>query len=130
MLKKSTLGAGALILVGLLFVGIMLLADTLLRGAQLDLTQNKLYTVSDGTKRIVANLKEPVNLYLFFSERTATPIPQMRSYGIRVRELLEDLASRSKGKLTLKVIDPQPFSEEEDRATELGISSVPVNASG
>jgi ABC-type uncharacterized transport system involved in gliding motility auxiliary subunit len=130
MLKKSTLGAGALILVGLLFVGIMLLADTLLRGAQLDLTQNKLYTVSDGTKRIVANLKEPVNLYLFFSERTATPIPQMRSYGIRVRELLEDLASRSKGKLTLKVIDPEPFSEDEDRATELGISGLPMNAGG
>jgi ABC-type uncharacterized transport system involved in gliding motility auxiliary subunit len=130
MLKKSTLGAGALILVGLLFVGIMLLADTLLRGAQLDLTQNKLYTVSDGTERIVENLKEPVNLYLFFSERTATPIPQMRSYGIRVRELLEDLASRSKGKLTLKVIDPEPFSEEEDRATELGISGLPMNTGG
>jgi ABC-type uncharacterized transport system involved in gliding motility auxiliary subunit len=130
MLKKSTLGAGALILVGVLFVGIMLLADTLLRGAQLDLTQNKLYTVSDGTERIVENLKEPVSLYLFFSERTATPIPQMRSYGIRVRELLEDLASRSKGKLTLKVIDPEPFSEEEDRATELGISGLPMNSGG
>ena len=71
-----------------------------------------------------------MNLYLFFSERTATPIPQMRSYGIRVRELLEDLASRSKGKLTLKVIDPEPFSEEEDRATELGISALPINAGG
>ena len=76
-------------------------------------------------KHIVTDLKEPVNLYLFFSEKTATPIPQIRNHGIRVRELLEELVSRSNGKLTLKVIDPQPFSEEEDRATELGISSVP-----
>jgi len=130
MLKKSTLNAGGLAVIGLLFVAVMLLANLLLRGAQVDLTADKLYTISDGTEHIVENLKEPVNLYLFFSERTATPIPQIKNHGIRVRELLEELASRSKGKLTLKVIDPQPFSEEEDRATELGITSVPVNASG
>ena len=47
-----------------------------------------------------------------------------------MRELLEELVARSNGKLTLKVIDPQPFSEEEDRATELGVSAVPVGAAG
>ena len=130
MFKKSTLNASGLAVIGILFVAVMLLANLLLRGAQIDLTADRLYTISDGTEHIVENLKEPVNLYLFFSERTATPIPQIKNHGIRVRELLEELASRSKGKLTLKVIDPQPFSEEEDRATELGISSVPVNASG
>jgi ABC-type uncharacterized transport system involved in gliding motility auxiliary subunit len=130
MLKKSHLGAGGLAIIGVLFIAIMLLANLLLRGAQFDLTQDKLYTISDGTRHIVDNLKEPVNLYLFFSEKTATAIPQVKNHGVRVRELLEELVSRSKGKLTLKVIDPQPFSEEEDRATELGISSVPVGASG
>jgi ABC-type uncharacterized transport system involved in gliding motility auxiliary subunit len=130
MFKKSTLNAGGLAVIGILFVAIMLLANLLLRGAQIDLTADRLYTISDGTEHIVENLKEPINLYLFFSERTATSIPQIKNHGIRVRELLEELVSRSKGKLTLKVIDPQPFSEEEDRATELGITSVPVNASG
>jgi ABC-type uncharacterized transport system involved in gliding motility auxiliary subunit len=130
MFKKSTLGAGSLALIGLAFIGIMLLANLLLRGAQLDLTADKLYTISEGTEHIVKSLKEPVNLYLFFSERTATPIPQIRNHGVRVRELLEELVARSDGKLTLKVIDPQPFSEEEDRATELGITSVPINAGG
>jgi ABC-type uncharacterized transport system involved in gliding motility auxiliary subunit len=127
-MKKSTIGAGVLAIVGVLFVGIMLLANTLLRGARIDLTENNVYTLSQGTKNIVANLAEPVNLYLFFSERTATPNPQLRNYGIRVRELLEDLVSRSNGKLSLKVIDPQPFTEEEDRATELGISPMRVGA--
>lgn len=125
-MKKSTIGAGVLAIVGVLFIGIMLLANTLLRGAQVDLTENNIYTLSEGTKNIVANLEEPVNLYLFFSERTATPNPQIRNYGIRVRELLEDLVARSNGKLALKVIDPQPFTEEEDRATELGISPVRI----
>ncbi|HEV7608623.1 MAG TPA: Gldg family protein [Steroidobacteraceae bacterium] len=130
MFKKSHLGAGGLAVVGVLFIGIMLLANLLLRGAKFDLTADKLYTISDGTEHIVHSLKEPVNLYLFFSEKTATPIPQLRNHGIRVRELLEELVARSDGKLTLKVIDPQPFTEEEDRATELGVQSVPVGASG
>ena len=130
MLKKSTLNAGGLAVIGILFVAVMLLANLLLRGAKFDLTADRLYTISDGTEHIVQGLKEPVNLYLFFSEHTATPMPQLRNHGIRVRELLEELVSRSDGKLTLKVIDPQPFTEEEDRATELGVQSVPVGASG
>jgi ABC-type uncharacterized transport system involved in gliding motility auxiliary subunit len=130
MFKKTHLGSGGLAVAGVLFVGIMLLANLLLRGAKFDLTSDNLYTISDGTERIVDGLKEPVNLYLFFSEKTATPIPQIRNHGIRVRELLEELVSRSDGKLTLKVIDPQPFSEEEDRAQELGVTSVPVGAGG
>ena len=128
--NKSRLGATGLAVIGVLFIAIMLLANQLLRGAKIDLTADNLYTISDGTDHIVKSLKEPVNLYLFFSEKTATPIPQIRNHGIRVRELLEELVSRSDGKLTLKVVDPQPFSEEEDRATELGVQSVPVGASG
>jgi len=129
-MNKPTLGAGSLALVGLLFIGIMLLANTLLRGAQIDLTQDRLYTLSDGTRNILRDLKEPVNLYLFFSDSAATPMPDLKTYGTRVRELLESMAARSNGKLTLKVIDPQPFSEEEDRATELGVQGMPLSPGG
>ncbi len=130
MFKKSSLGAGGLAIIGVLFVAIILLANLTLRGAKLDLTADGLYTISPGTENIVKGLNEPVNLYLFFSERTATQIPQIKNHGIRARELLEELVSRSGGKLTLKVIDPQPFTEEEDRATELGIGSAPLNVAG
>ncbi len=129
-LKNSTLGTGALLVVGLLFVGVLLLADSLLRGAKIDLTSDNLHSLSDGTERIVRGLKEPVNVYFFFSKNTAAEYPQIKNYGTHVQELLEELASQSKGKLTLKVIDPQPFSEDEDRATELGITSEQVNATG
>ena len=108
----------------------MLLANLLLRGAKLDLTADKLFTISEGTENIVHGLKEPVNLYLYFSEKSATPNPRCATHATRVRELLEELVSRSDGKLTLKVIDPQPYSEEEDRANELGIAPVAVNQSG
>jgi ABC-type uncharacterized transport system involved in gliding motility auxiliary subunit len=129
-MKKSTLGFGTLLVVGALFIGVMLLINPLLRGVQLDLTADNIHTISPGTERIVRSLKEPVNLYLFYSERTAAAQPDLKNHGTHVQELLEELVTRSNGKLTLKVIDPQPYSEEEDRATELGISSVPVNAEG
>jgi len=127
-MNKPTLGAGSLALVGLLFIGIALLANSLLRGAQVDLTADKLYTLSDGTKNLLHGLKEPVNLYFFFSDRNATSRPEIKTYGKRVRELLESLVERSNGKLTLKVIDPQPFSEEEDRATALGVQPVQMDS--
>jgi ABC-type uncharacterized transport system involved in gliding motility auxiliary subunit len=130
MFKKPNLGVSGLGLVALLLIGAMLLANLLLRGARLDLTADKLYTITDGTENIVRNLKEPVNLYFFFSEESAAEIQPLRNHGVRVRELLEELVSRSDGKLTLRVIDPQPYTEEEDRATELGVSSTPIGALG
>jgi len=130
MRKNLSIGPGTLAIIGLLFVGILLLSNSLLRGAQVDLTADRLFTISEGTENIVRSLKEPVNLYFFYSEKTAASVPQVQPYGTRVRELLEKLVSRSGGKLTLKVIDPQPFSEEEDRATELGIQSAPVGVGG
>jgi ABC-type uncharacterized transport system involved in gliding motility auxiliary subunit len=127
---KRTYGAGALIALALLFIGVTILITFLFRGARIDLTESKLYSISDGTERIVTSLEEPVNLYFFFSQEASEQSPQLRAYAQRVRELLEEIAQRSKGKLRLSVIDPQPFSAEEDRAAEFGLSAVPIGASG
>jgi ABC-type uncharacterized transport system involved in gliding motility auxiliary subunit len=126
MNKRSTLGGGTLLVLAALFVALTVLFNYTLRGWRLDLTQNRLYTTAPGTDRILASIKEPITLYFFFSEKTANQLPQIKTYGVRVREFLEELASRSRGKLHLHVIDPQPFSEEEDRAAELGVRAVPL----
>jgi ABC-type uncharacterized transport system involved in gliding motility auxiliary subunit len=129
MNKRSTLGGGALLGLGLLLIGLTVVFNYALRGWRLDLTENRLYTTAPGTDRILGNIKEPINLYFFFSEKTAAQLlPQLKTYGVRVRELLEELVARSNGKLRLHVIDPQPFSEEEDRAAELGVRGAPVGA--
>ena len=130
MSKRSTIGGGALIALALLFVGFTVLFNYALRGWRLDLTANRLYTIAPGTARILANIQEPINLYFFYSEKTASQLPQLHTYGTRVREFLEELTARSNGKLHLHVIDPQPFSEEEDRAAELGVRGIPVGSSG
>jgi ABC-type uncharacterized transport system involved in gliding motility auxiliary subunit len=130
MTKRSTLGGGALIALALLFIGLTVLFNYSLRGWRLDLTQNHLYTTAPGTDRILKSIKEPINLYFFFSEKTANQIPQLKAYGVRVREFLEELQTRSSGNVRLHVIDPAPFSEDEDRASELGVRSTPVGATG
>src|SRR6516164_4806678 len=128
MNKRSTLGGGTLLALALLFIGLTVLFNYALRGWRLDLTQNRLYTTAPGTDRVLTSIKEPINLYFFFSEKAATGIPEFSTYGKRVREFLQELVSRSNGKLHLHVIDPQPFSEEEDRAAELGVRGVPLGA--
>ena len=130
MMKRSTLGGGALLALALLFVGLTILFDHALHGWRVDLTQNRLYSTAPGTDRILKNLREPVNLYFFFTEKTAAQLPVIKTYGGRVREFLEELAARSNGKLRLHFIDPQPFSEDEDRASELGVRGTPLGASG
>ena len=96
----------------------------------IDLTESKLYSIAPGTERILESLQEPVNLYFFFSQEASRESPPIRAYAQRVRELLEEMAQRSKGKLRLSVIDPQPFSEDEDRAAEFGLQAVPLGARG
>jgi ABC-type uncharacterized transport system involved in gliding motility auxiliary subunit len=130
MNKRSTLGGGTLLALALLFIGLTVLFNYALRGWRLDLTQNRLYTTAPGTDRVLASIKEPINLYFFFSAKTAAGIPDLNTYGVRVREFLQELVARSNGKVHLHVIDPQPFSEEEDRASELGVRGVPVGGSG
>ena len=130
MIKRLTLGGGTLLALALLFVGLTVLCNYALRGWRLDLTENHLYTTAPGTDRILKSIKEPINLYLFFSEKTAGQLPRLKTYGVRVREFLEELAARSNGTLHLHVIDPQPFSEDEDRASELGVRGAPVGPTG
>jgi ABC-type uncharacterized transport system involved in gliding motility auxiliary subunit len=128
--RRSTLGGGLLLACTLLFIGLTILFGQLLRGWRVDLTENGLYTIAPGTERILKGLDEPLNLYFYFSEKTASELPAVRTYGARVRDFLEELAARSGGKLRLAVVDPQPFSEDEDRAAELGVRGAPVGSSG
>ncbi len=123
--QKTGFGVGGLAALAVLFLGIVMLSNVALRGARLDLTQNRLYTLSAGTREVLAELKEPVTLYFYFSRDVASKqAPLLMPYAARVREFLEEVAARSGGKVRLRVLDPQPFSEEEDRAAEAGLQSL------
>jgi ABC-type uncharacterized transport system involved in gliding motility auxiliary subunit len=129
--QRTGLGVGGLLALAVLFLGVVMLSNLGLRGMRLDLTQNRLYTLSPGTKQVLGELKEPINLYFYFSrDAAAKQSPLIMPYATRVREFLEELAARSGGKIRLQAIDPQPFSEDEDRATEAGLQSLQTGAGG
>ncbi len=132
MNKNSTSLIG-LAVIGVLFFAINLVSAPLFKSARLDLTEAKLFTLSEGTKNILANIQDPVTLRLFYSKKLASDNPQtagLERYAKRVSELLEEYEALSGGKLKLIQIDPEPFSEEEDKAVEFGMRGIPVNTSG
>ncbi len=128
--QQRILTGSTLLVVAALFLAALVLSGLLLRGIRVDLTENRLYTLTDGTLSLIGKIEEPVNLYFFFSDSAASNLPPLRSYATRVRELLEEIAARSKGKVRLEVIDPQPFTEAEDRAAGFGLRSLPSGPSG
>ena len=130
LLQRRLSTGVALIALALLFIALLVLSGALFRGARLDLTENRLYTLTEGTRAILSRLDEPVHLNFYYSDHAARDLAPLRTYAERVRELLEEMAARSSGKLRLTVIDPQAFSEDEDRATAAGLTAVPVGHSG
>ncbi len=107
-------------------IGINMFADARLANVQLDLTQSHLYTLSPGTKQILAGLKEPITLRLFYSRQLGSTVPAYGSYADHVREMLTDYAARSNGKVRLEFYDPEPFSDTEDRAMAYGLQGLPL----
>lgn len=113
-----------------LFFALNIFLGAAVRGARVDLTENKLYTLSAGSRSIAKSVGEPVKLTLYFSAKEAGDQPQMKSYGTRVRELLEEYGSISGGRIKVEVIDPEPFSDAEDRAAAAGVVPIPAGPAG
>jgi len=129
--SKNKLGYVTLLLVAFAFVVAVVAANAWLRGVRVDLTKNNLYTLGDGTKAVLDDIDEPINLYFFFSNEATANLPTLRTYATRVREMLEEFAARApEGKIVLSFVDPQPFSEEEDRAEQLGLQAAMVGQGG
>jgi ABC-type uncharacterized transport system involved in gliding motility auxiliary subunit len=128
MTNRKTFSRFGLVTVAALLVLGISVSNALLQGFRLDLTQNKLYTLSEGTEKILENIEEPVNLYFFYSDRATANIPQLRTYAGRIRETLQEFVQHSNGKLRLTIIDPLPFSEDEDRANEFGLQGVALQS--
>lgn len=124
---KSGIG---LVVLFVVFIGLALLISFNFKGDRLDLTENHLYTLSEGSKSILDDLKSPITLTLYFSNHTSADLPALRSYEARVRELLEEYQANSHGLIHLKVVDPEPFSDQEDAAMEAGLQSIPKGDAG
>ena len=129
-MNKNITSTTGLALAAALFVAIIILVNATLTSWRIDLTENKLFTLSEGTLNILHNLEEPVRLDFYFSQKAIVGYPALMNYGVRVRDMLLEYEAHSNGMLQLNIIDPEVFSEEEDQAVASGLQSVPLNNAG
>ncbi|MGX5726117.1 GldG family protein [Metapseudomonas otitidis] len=129
-MKKLMYSSAGLLLIALAFLAFNMVSGLALTNARLDLTEQKLYTISDGTRQILGELDEPINLYFFYSDKSAKDLVVLRNYARRVEEMLKAYAQAADGKIKLHIVDPEPFSEDEDKAAEFGLQAVPAQQGG
>jgi len=109
--------------VGLVALGLLLVAVNFFIARaplRVDLTEGNLYTLSEGTRKVLRNLQAPVKLKLYSSQGESVPVP-LRGFAQRVDDLVREFAAASNGNLRIERYNPRPDSEEEDAAQLDGI---------
>ncbi|MCH9021371.1 MAG: GldG family protein [Planctomycetes bacterium] len=119
----------------ILFVGVITFSgihifQTLGRTLRIDVTEQKLYSLSEGTRNILAKLSQPLTLDLYYARTAAMKGPDtiqfFNEYFFFVKALLEEYASAANGMVKLNVIDPRPYSEEEASALQGGLQRLAI----
>jgi ABC-type uncharacterized transport system involved in gliding motility auxiliary subunit len=123
-MKKTFSTLTILFSIAIAFLVLVFLSNHYMRGVNVDLTQDKLYSLSEGTYSILETLEAPIELNFFFSDSTTKGMAQLRNYAMQVESLLVKYAELGGDNINLNIIDPQPFSEQEDRAAAFGLTSV------
>lgn len=100
-------------------VGVNLLANA--AKGRLDLTADKLYTLSPGTRSILKKLDTPVEVRFYFSQSEPRVPAEIRTYANQVEDLLEEFREASGGKVRIRRIDPKPDTEAEEMAQADGL---------
>ena len=129
-MKKKTLETILYSAAGVGAMALILIAFNVIAGAakqRIDLTQERAYTLSAGTRAILAKLDSPVTVKFYCSQaETAPETVYLRNYARRVEDLLDEYRQVSKGKLVIEKYDPEPDSDAEDSARMAGVEGQPL----
>lgn len=128
-MKNTFSNPVSMLLLVVLFFALVLLNNQLFQSARFDLTEEQVYSLSDGSKEILSQIDEPIHLYLFFSEKSSEGLTTLRNYANRVQSLLKEYESAANGNLKLHLVDPEAFSEAEDQAVEFGLTGAALSGS-
>jgi ABC-type uncharacterized transport system involved in gliding motility auxiliary subunit len=129
-LPRHTLAWASIGFALILLLSVNLFASSALRNVKADLTQQRLFTISDGTRAMLRSVDEPISLRLYFSKRLGEAASVYSRYFERVRALLQQYSDLSGGRVELAIFDPEPFSDAEDKAVAAGLRGVRLNQDG
>lgn len=129
-MKQRLFSKAGLLMLALCALLAVIAVNQIFKGSRIDLTEGRLYTLSEGTHNLLDHLEDDAVIEFFYSDSQTGDVPFLRNYARRVTELLDEYVMASQGKLTLRVIDPEPFSEDEDKASEYGLQAIPLGGGG
>jgi ABC-type uncharacterized transport system involved in gliding motility auxiliary subunit len=115
--------------IGVAIMFVVIVALNLIANAakgRVDLTAEKLYTLSPGTKAILKKLDTPVDVRFYFSQSEVRVPSDIRTYANQVEDLLEEFREISGGKIRIHKIDPKPDTEQEEQAQADGLEGQPT----
>lgn len=124
------LAFAGLALAVVLFLAVNILARAGLSSSRVDLTADKLFTLSPGTYAVLSKIDEPITLRFYYSPTLGNELPNVGKYATRVRDVLKEYAAIARGKLRLEIIEPVPFSDAEDQAVAAGLQGLPLDRAG
>lgn len=130
--KQATTGLTILIVVAILFVLNYLVGGVGFGNLRLDLTEDKLYTLSQGTKNIINGIQDdkPVTIRFYVTSEDRVMPPILKTYARTVQDLLLEFEKQGAGKIVLEKVAPNPNTEEEDKAKEDEVQGMTVNSEG
>ena len=95
-----------------------------------DFTSTKTFTLSKGTKNVLANIQEPLQIEFIYSRELSKNIPIIQNYANQIEGLLSRYVDLAKGKINLEILDPEPYSDQEDYVERFGVQGFPVDQEG
>jgi len=129
-INRRALAWGGVVLATVTLLSVNLIASSALREARFDLTKERLFTISEGTRKALRAIDEPIDVRVYFSKKLGELAPNYAKSFERTRTLLEQYRDIARGKLQITYLDPEPFSDAEDRAVAAGLKGVRLNQEG
>ncbi|GLQ52158.1 Gldg family protein [Dyella flava] len=129
-LRRRTILLSALIVLIVSYCTLTLVTSRWMGPERFDLTADRLYTLSPGTRQIIDTVHRPLWLTLYFSQHATRDLPQWRSYEQRVAEMLQEMVARSHGRIHLQIVDPVPYSDDEAAAEGSGLTPISGGSNG
>lgn len=96
----------------------------------IDFTSTKTFTLSKGTKNVLANIEEPLKIEFIYSRSLSKNIPIIQNYANQIEGLINRYVGLAKGKIEFQIIEPEPYSDEEDYVERFGVQGFPVDQEG
>ena len=114
----------------LLFLSFNFIINKINFNIGIDFTSTKTFTLSKGTKNVLANIEEPLKIEFIYSRSLSKNIPIIQNYANQIEGLLNRYDSLAKGQIDFQIIEPEPYSDQEDYVERFGVQGFPVGLEG